>query len=116
ALDADWDYIGGDAAITANFTGTGGSIGFASDGVGTYAGSAYSLTGGGAISGNRYLGTVSGWYDDGAGGDLVLDAASSTLSGAFYGPNAEETAGVVYATSSYNDPYWGELAGGFWAQ
>lgn len=114
ALAADWDYIAGPATVTANFAPTGGSIGFASDGTGTYAGSAYSLTGGGAISGNRYLGAVTGWYDDGAGGDLVLDAASSTLSGAFYGPAAEETAGVVYATSSPADPYWGEVAGGFW--
>ena len=117
-----YDYISGGADLIADFTAVGGTVSFASTGAGGKAGSSYSLAGAALISGNSYQGTVTGQYDDGASlpndPSLLLDAtgAGSSLSGAFYGPNAEETAGVVYATSSYNDPYWGELAGGFWAQ
>lgn len=118
---AAYDYISGSADITANFSDVGGNIGFASTGVGGKAGSTYSLAGAAIISGNTYQGTVTGQYDDGVSTQkpsLVLDTtgAGSSLSGAFYGPNAEETAGVVYATSASGDPYWGEIAGGFWAQ
>lgn len=117
---ADYDYISGGASIDAAFSPGGGTVTFSSAGTGDYAGSSYSLAGAGIISGNSYQGSVNGWYDDGSSANdpsLVLDAsgAGSSLSGAFYGPGAEETAGVVYGTSAAGDPYWGEIAGGFWA-
>lgn len=109
-----FDYLDGSADITANFTG--GTIAFASSGTGLGSGT-YELTGDATISGNTYQGTVTGWYHDGVSISLQLDAdgAGSSLSGAFYGPDADETAGVVYATSATGDPNWGEFAGGFWA-
>lgn len=106
--------IFGNADIDVTFTLGGGDVVFSSTDS-LY----YSLSGTATISGNTYAdtGTVTGSYDNGAGVTLNLaaDGAGSSLSGAFYGPAADETAGVVYATSASGDPVSGEIAGGFWA-
>lgn len=103
-----YDYLEGSADFTANFSA--GSITFASTGIGTeVAGSSYSLNGTASISGNSYSGTVSGSYTDGVG-TATFSASGSTLSGAFYGPAADETAGVLYYSDSLS-----ELAGGYWS-
>ncbi len=105
-----YDYLDGNADVIASFAPGGGSIAFASTGIGTeVAGSSYGLSGTAVISGNTYAGTLSGSYTDGVG-TATFSASGSTLSGAFYGPGADETAGVVY----YSGPL-SELAGGFWA-
>lgn len=113
------DALIGSADIFADFGA--GDLTFASSGVGEFPGSTYNLNGSATIAGNTYAdtGTVTGFYHDNDSlnnPSLQLDAtgAGSTLSGAFYGPAAVQTAGVVYATSAPGDPA-GEIAGGFWA-
>lgn len=110
--------IFGDANIVAAFAPDGGNVAFSSTDNVDPALATYSLSGTAVISGNTYgNGTVTGSYDNGAGVVLTLapDGAGSSLSGAFYGPAADETAGVIYGTSASGAAVSGEVAGGFWA-
>ncbi|MDH5555820.1 MAG: transferrin-binding protein-like solute binding protein [Alphaproteobacteria bacterium] len=106
--------ITGPATVTANFDA--GTTNLTSDGTGTGPGPAtYSLAGTGTITGNTYLGTASGWFNDGVSTTVTFTTTNSSLSGAFYGPDQTmggETAGVIYSTDAAGT---NEIVGGFWA-
>lgn len=104
--DALYGIVGGAAEVAVNF-GT-GAVSFSS----TRANGdwEYSVSGDATITGNTYEGTMFASYEDVDGNSLTVTSDNGTLSGAFYGPNAEETAGIVSGTGD-----GGELVGGFWA-
>lgn len=102
--------LAGSVTIDADFSDAGASLTFNSSGIDDLTGNSYTLVGAADISGNTYQGTLTeSTYTIGTT-TTVIDPTDSTLSGAFYGPAAVETAGVVYSGGA-----GAEIVGGFWA-